>query len=132
MVDNNEDSIRLKQIFSANLNYYMALTKKSRDDISKALKVPYMTVSDWCRGFKYPRMDKIEKLANLFGIKMTDLIEEKDFDNLEDKDEVWEIRAELQQRPELKVLFDMSKKATKEDVEKAIQMMEIITNTRRD
>lgn len=125
MVDNNEDSIRLKQIFSANLNYYMALTKKSRDDISKALKVPYMTVSDWCRGFKYPRMDKIEKLANLFGIKMTDLIEEKDFDNLEDKDEVWEIRAELQQRPELKVLFDMSKKATKEDVEKAIQMMEI-------
>ena len=128
MADDNKDLVRLRQIFSANLNYYMELTKKSRDDICKALKVPYMTVSDWCRGFKYPRMDKIEKLANLFGIKMTDLIEEKDFDDLPEKDEIWEIRAKLRQRPELKVLFDMSSKATKEDVEKAIQMVEILTN----
>ena len=70
-------------------------------------------------------MDKIEKLANLFGIKMIDLIEEKNFDDLPEKDEIWEIRAKLRQRPELKVLFDMSSKATKEDIEKAIQMVEI-------
>ena len=49
MADDNKDLVRLRQIFSANLNYYMELTKKSRDDICKALKVPYMTVSDWCR-----------------------------------------------------------------------------------
>lgn len=125
MADDNKDLVRLRQIFSANLNYYMELTKKSRDDICRALNIPYMTVSDWCRGFKYPRMDKIEKLANLFGIKMIDLIEEKNFDDLPEKDEIWEIRAKLRQRPELKVLFDMSSKATKEDIEKAIQMVEI-------
>ena len=53
MADDNKDLVRLRQIFSANLNYYMELTKKSRDDICRALNIPYMTVSDWCRGFKY-------------------------------------------------------------------------------
>ena len=49
MADDNKDLVRLRQIFSANLNYYMELTKKSRDDICRALNIPYMTVSDWCR-----------------------------------------------------------------------------------
>ena len=35
------------------------------------------TFNDWVKGKKYPRIDKIEMLANFFGILKSDLIEEK-------------------------------------------------------
>ena len=50
---------------------------KSRTDICNDLGFSYFTVSDWVNGKKYPRMDKIEKLAKYFGILISDLIEEK-------------------------------------------------------
>ena len=128
MVNNND----LSTVFAKNFNHYLKVCEKTKQDISDLLNIPYRTVLSWATGDSYPRMNKIEALANLFGIRKSDLIEDKEKLIPSPQDEVWEIRAELQQRPELKVLFDMSKKATKEDVEKAIQMMEIITNARRD
>lgn len=66
-----------KDIFASNLKRYMALNDKSRKDISEALGISYYTVTDWVKGKKYPRMDKVEMLANYFGILKSDLIEEK-------------------------------------------------------
>lgn len=66
-----------KNIFASNLKKYMNLNGKSRREVSDALGVSYYTFSDWVNGKKYPRMDKVEMLANYFGIKKSDLIEEK-------------------------------------------------------
>lgn len=66
-----------KNIFATNLKRQMALNEKSRKDISEALGISYFTVTDWVNGKKYPRMDKVEMLANYFGIMKSDLIEEK-------------------------------------------------------
>lgn len=66
-----------KNIFASNLKRYMELKGISRNDISEALGISYFTVSDWVNGKKYPRMDKVEKLANYFGIQKSDLIEDK-------------------------------------------------------
>ena len=66
-----------KDIFADNLNKYMQLTGKSRREICEALGFSYYTFSDWVNGKKYPRMDKVEMLANYFGIKKSDLIERK-------------------------------------------------------
>lgn len=66
-----------KDIFATNLKRYMALSEKSRKDISEALGISYYTVTDWVKGKKYPRMDKVEMLAEYFGILKSDLIEEK-------------------------------------------------------
>ena len=66
-----------KDVFAFNLKRYMEKFGKSRTDISEALKISYFTVSDWVNGKKYPRMDKVEMLANYFGIQKSDLIEEK-------------------------------------------------------
>ena len=66
-----------KNIFATNLKRYMALNGKSRRDISAALNVSYYTISDWVNGKKYPRMDKVEMLANYFGCLKSDLIEDK-------------------------------------------------------
>ena len=66
-----------KNIFSINLKRYMQENNKSRKEVSEALGVSYYTFSDWVNGKKYPRMDKVEKLAQYFGISKSDLIEEK-------------------------------------------------------
>ena len=65
-----------KDIFSSNLQRYMELSGKSRNDISRALGISYYTITDWVKGKKYPRMDKVEMLANYFGIPKSYLIEE--------------------------------------------------------
>ena len=64
-----------KDIFALNLKRIMTVKAKTRKDISDALGISYFTVSDWVNGKKYPRMDKVEMLANYFGISMSDLIE---------------------------------------------------------
>ena len=66
-----------KKIFATNLKRYMEANNKSRNDISEALGISYYTVTDWVKGKKYPRMDKVEMLAAYFGILKSDLIEEK-------------------------------------------------------
>lgn len=65
-----------KYTFANNLKRLMESRGRSRRDISDALGVSYFTVSDWVKGKKYPRMDKVELLANYFGVLKSDLIEE--------------------------------------------------------
>ena len=66
-----------KNIFARNLQYFMDVNGKSRRDVAEAIGVSYYTFTDWVKGKKYPRMDKVEKLAAYFGILKSDLIEEK-------------------------------------------------------
>ncbi|MBO7151336.1 MAG: helix-turn-helix transcriptional regulator [Clostridia bacterium] len=69
-----------KSIFAKNLKLQMALNNKSRRDVCGDLGFNYYTFTDWVNGKKYPRMDKVEALANYFGIQKSDLIEEKPTD----------------------------------------------------
>lgn len=66
-----------KKIMARNIIRLMELNKVDRNDVSKALNVPYTTVSDWINGKTYPRIDKIEMLANYFGVPKSELVEEK-------------------------------------------------------
>ena len=70
-----------KSIFASNLKRYMDIKKKSRREVSEAIGVSYYTFTDWVNGKKYPRMDKVEKLADYFCILKSDLIEEKTIQN---------------------------------------------------
>lgn len=67
-----------KNVFAKNLKKYMQLNGKTRNEVCQALGLKYTTFADWVNGKKYPRMDKIEMLANYFGIKKSDLIEDND------------------------------------------------------
>lgn len=66
-----------KNIFAENLNRHMKAQGKSRKEVCRDLGINYYTFTDWINGRKYPRMDKVEILANYFGILKSDLIEEK-------------------------------------------------------
>jgi len=67
-----------REIFSKNLKYYMLLNHKDRNDLAKDLNLPYTTVTSWYNGEFYPRIDKIQLLANYFSIQKSDLVEDHD------------------------------------------------------
>lgn len=55
----------------------MDLYQKSRSDICKDLGFAYTTFTSWETGVNYPRIDKIEMMADYFHIEKSDLIEDK-------------------------------------------------------
>ena len=67
-----------KEIFSKNLRELMIRAGKDRTQVCADLNFKYTTFADWYNGNKYPRIDKIEMLANYFGVQKSDLIEEKE------------------------------------------------------
>lgn len=65
-----------KKIMAKNIQYYMDLYNKTRNDICQDLGIKYTTFTDWIKANTYPRIDKIELIANYFNIEKSDLIEE--------------------------------------------------------
>lgn len=70
-----------KEVFSKNLTKYIDESGKTRMEICQALGIAYSTFSEWANGRKYPRIDKIEMIANYFGVKKSDLIEQNGIDS---------------------------------------------------
>lgn len=73
-----------KSIFANNLRYYMCIKGVSNTQLCADLGFKYTTFMDWINGKTYPRMGKVELLANYFGCEKSDLIEEKDRKSTED------------------------------------------------
>lgn len=111
----------LRRIFASNLNYYLDKNNESQKDVAEKLGVSTSTFSSWCTAQKMPRMDKIEVLARHFGIQKSDLIENKSINT-----ELDDYLETLRTRPEMKMLFNLTKNATKEDVEKAVKIIETL------
>lgn len=66
-----------KITMSNNLKKYLKINNVSRNQLSESLGISYSTISDWINGKAYPRIDKIEMMANYFGIEKSDLVEDK-------------------------------------------------------
>lgn len=70
-----------KEVFAKNLKKYMDRKGKSQKELAEIVGVSAPTMHDWLKAKKYPRIDKIEILADYFGILKSDLIEEKTIDS---------------------------------------------------
>ena len=66
-----------KETLAKNLTYYINKSGKTKKEIAEIVNVAPSTLNEWTKGKKYPRIDKIELLANHFKILKSDLIEEK-------------------------------------------------------
>lgn len=67
-----------KEVIAKNITYYMERKGITRNKLCDDLGFKYSTVSEWINARKYPRIDYIEKMANYFGIKKSDLIGSKE------------------------------------------------------
>ena len=68
-------SLGNKEIMAKNIQRYMRANGLSRKELAQKLNVPYTTITDWVKGNTYPRIDKIEAMANFFGADKAHLAE---------------------------------------------------------
>lgn len=66
-----------KEIMAKNIRFYLSKNNVTNTDICKALNFSMSTFSDWIHARTYPRIDKIELMANYFGIEKSDLVENR-------------------------------------------------------
>ena len=119
-----------RKVFVRRLSYYMELRGKNQMDLMNDLNLSSSTVSTWCTGKKLPRMNKIQMLADYFGIEKSDLIEEKHKDNEEEF--LIEICANPKRDYEqnkriatyLKKMAELSSEMSEKDLEMVISFME--------
>lgn len=71
-------SLGNKEVMAKNIRYYMERKGLNAKDFSIELDFKYSTVLDWLNAKTYPRIDKIEMMANYFNIEKSDLVEDKD------------------------------------------------------
>lgn len=102
-----------KEVFANNLRYYMESRGKSQKELAEIVGVSAPTMNDWLKAKKYPRIDKIEILANYFGILKSDLIEEQKEKPTVKDDGLSE---------EMKELIDCIKKLPEEKIQMLLQV----------
>jgi transcriptional regulator with XRE-family HTH domain len=73
--DSHMSNLGNKEIFAKNLAFYLERSGKDQREVAEVLGVAPSTFNEWMKAKKYPRIDKIEMLANYFGILKSDLIE---------------------------------------------------------
>lgn len=115
-----------REIFVRNLNELMERRDISQADIIRELGVTSAAVSNWCTGKKYPRIDIMQKLADMLGVGLSDLISENGLQNAQNRDRL----EALHQNPRLGLLFDRTREMKSEDVDFMMQMAERILKER--
>lgn len=65
-----------KEIMAKNIKRLMEEHGIDRNKICSDLKIKYTTFTDWVNANTYPRIDKIELMANYFHVTKADLVEE--------------------------------------------------------
>lgn len=66
-----------RKTMSDNIRRYLDMKGATRLQICDDLNIKYTTFADWINAKTYPRMGKIELMANYFGCEKSDLIEER-------------------------------------------------------
>ena len=113
-----------KEIMAANIKRYLSIKAMNMKDLSRAIDVPYTTVCSWCNADSYPRIDKIEKMAILFGINKADLVEQYvEKNTLSEREQLLQ---EAFDNPDRRILFSLNEKATDQQVKVAIQFMKTL------
>nr|DAJ14058.1 MAG TPA: Repressor protein CI [Siphoviridae sp. ctV7v5] len=110
-----------RRIFARNLSRYMELCNKKQADIINDLGINKSAVSTWINGTRMPRMDKVQALADYFGINKSDLLEDKETQEEDNSyyidEEAKEIAQFLFKNPEYRILFDAAKDVSADDLE---------------
>lgn len=94
----------------------------TQSELAKIAGVTDKAVSNWESGLAEPRMGAIEKIANHFGLRKSDLIDEQGTPFM-DK-ETMEYAMKLRDNPELQILFRAAQNVSREDLEIAVSMIQ--------
>lgn len=122
------------EIFATNIKRLLQERNMSYKEFAEKLGYRASTISMWMRGTNAPRMDALEKIADFFGITISELLNDEREDKQNNNvyylnDDARELAQFMFENPEYKILFDASRKVKKEDIEFVKQMIDRIKLT---
>lgn len=85
------------------------------------------TIKKWSTA--YPRVDKLQKVADFFEVPISYFFsDEKETPFVNDDEELTEVLEKMRDRPEMRMLFSITKDATADDVMRAVKIIEALKN----
>ena len=114
-----------KAIMAENIQRLMDSRGIDRNKICADLGFKYTTFTDWVKGNTYPHIDKIELMANYFGVPKSELVEKYTEGYYTDR-EAAEFAEYLRTRPGARMLFSAAKDMSKEEMEETVKYIEFL------
>jgi transcriptional regulator with XRE-family HTH domain len=128
-------------MFAERLRQLRKLAHITQQDLANAVHVDRTSIGKYEIGGATPSVDVLMQIAEYFSTTSDYLLGRTDVRErtqvaqdgrrnriMNDDPEVWELRDQLRKRPEMKTLFDMSRKATKDDVLRAIKIIDALSS----
>lgn len=135
----SEKTIKARELFSRRLRELLEARDMNQNELAKVLHVSESTVGKWTLGKSMPRtMGVIQQIADFFNVGKSYLLEEDAVPGSHDDHtaerpyyldpEVAEMANELKENPDMRILFDASRKLSKQDMKTVINMVKAITD----
>lgn len=110
-----------KEVMARNIRHYMERAGKNQKELAQIVGVSAPTVNEWLKAKKYPRIDKIEIMANYFGCEKSDLIEDKIEKPADSNDEL---------SAKKRAFIEKVRQMSDADLDRLDQILRIVENTK--
>ena len=103
---------------------------KSATGVALELNIARGTVSNWKKTGQTPKPDILQKIADYFNVSVDYLLEKEETSPAKSPEDetLEELLERLKNRNEMRMLFKLAENATKEDVERAVAIIEALSN----
>ena len=95
-------------------------------ELGARLGISKSAVSMYECGNREPELDLLRAMADVFVVSESVLLGRPESELVNDDPELTEYLQQLRDRPELRMLFSLTKNATKQDVEAAVRIIEAL------
>ena len=116
--------------FSETLPRLRKQAHMTQADLADRLGISKSAVSMYERGQREPELDLLQAMADLFGVGVSALLGREETVNADP--ELTEYLSVLRDRPEMRMLFSLTRNASKEDVEAAVRIIEALRGRHAD
>lgn len=94
----------------------------TQEELSKKVGVTKSAIANYENGVSTPKIETLYALMEALGVDANYLYERE----INDGDELQQYLEELKNRPEMRMLFKLSSKCTKEEVEQTVRIIEAL------
>lgn len=101
-------------------------------ELAAKVGISKSAVSMYERGNREPEIELLEKFADCFHVSVNTLLGRQDPELVNDDPELTAYLQELRDRPEMRMLFSLTRGAKKEDVEAAVRIIEALRGSHDD
>lgn len=92
-------------------------------EVARNTKIAPSVFSEWKKGKSNPKQDKLQRIADYFGVSIEYLMTGEEKENYYINPETAKIAQEIFENPEMRILFDASRNANPEDLRTVTEMM---------